>query len=54
MAAKKGHRNQIKLKSSESPFLYYVSKNKNNTKDKLELKKYDPVVRRHVVFKETK
>jgi large subunit ribosomal protein L33 len=52
--AGKGHRVQVKLKSTESPFIYYVKKNKQNTPDRLELKKYDPVVRKHVLFKETK
>ncbi|MBL0691398.1 MAG: 50S ribosomal protein L33 [SAR324 cluster bacterium] len=54
--AKKGHRNQVKLKSSESPHIYYLSKNKNNTSQKLELKKFDPTpsVRKHVLYKEIK
>jgi large subunit ribosomal protein L33 len=52
--AGKGHRVQVKLKSTESPFIYYVKKNKQNTPDRLELKKYDPVVRKHVIFKEAK
>jgi large subunit ribosomal protein L33 len=29
-------------------------KNRQKTPDKLELMKYDPVVRKHVLFKETK
>jgi large subunit ribosomal protein L33 len=35
---------------------YFVVRSKNNRKkpEKLELKKYDPVVRKHVLFKETK
>ncbi len=52
--AKKGHRSQIKLRSSESPHVYFVSKNKNNTTTKLELKKFDPVLRKHVLYKETR
>ena len=47
-------RTHVKFKSSESPHCYYLSKNKRNTPDRLELKKYDPVVRRHVVYKEEK
>lgn len=43
----------IKLKSSESGFFFVKSKNSRN-KEKLELMKYDPVVRKHVLFKETK
>ena len=44
----------VKLKSTESPYIYYTRKNKTNTTKRLELKKYDPVVRKHVLFKETK
>jgi len=33
---------------------YYTTKNTMNTPDKLSLKKYDPVLRKHVVFEETK
>ncbi|MGA8165056.1 MAG: 50S ribosomal protein L33 [Waddliaceae bacterium] len=47
-------REKIKLKSQESPYHYYSFKNKTKTPDRLVLKKYDPVVRKHVEFKETK
>ena len=52
--AKAGSRVQVKLKSSESPHRYYTKKNKRNTPGRLELKKYDPVVRKHVTYKEEK
>jgi large subunit ribosomal protein L33 len=52
--AGKGHRVTVKLKSTESPYMYHVKKNKQNTTERLELKKYDPVVRKHVIFKETR
>lgn len=52
--AKAGNRVQVKLKSTESPHKYYTTKNKRNTTERLELKKYDPVVRRHVKYKEEK
>jgi len=52
MASKK--RENIKMKSPESAFCYYTRKNKSNTAARLERKKYDPVARKHVVFKETK
>ncbi len=52
--AKKGQRVQIKMQSSESSHYYYTSKNKQNHPDRLELKKYDPVVRKHVPYKETR
>lgn len=47
-------REKIKMKSSESPHHYYTEKNKTNTPDRLARKKYDPLVRKHVEFKETK
>jgi large subunit ribosomal protein L33 len=46
---------QIKLVSSaETGFFYVTTKNVKNITSKLELKKYDPVVRKHVVFRESK
>jgi len=46
---------QIKLVSSANTGFYYVTKKNPRTKpEKLELKKYDPKVRKHVVFKESK
>lgn len=52
--AKKGNRQVIKLKSTESPHRYSTYKNKKNTTGRLEIRKYDPVVRRHVIYKEEK
>lgn len=53
--AKRGKREKIKLESTAGTGHYYVTtKNKTNTPDKLEFKKYDPVVRKHVPYKETK
>ncbi|MAH80630.1 MAG: 50S ribosomal protein L33 [Rickettsiales bacterium] len=52
--AKKGHRQHIILESSESGHQYHTTKNKNNTSDKLEIKKFDPLVRKHVSYKEKK
>jgi large subunit ribosomal protein L33 len=40
--AKAAARVQVKLKSSESPHVYYTMKNKRNTPDRIELRKYDP------------
>jgi len=46
---------QIKLVSSaETGFFYVTKKNVRNTTGKLEKKKYDPVARKHVVFREAK
>ncbi len=46
---------QIKLVSSaDTGFFYVTKKNARTTTTKLELKKYDPVARKHVAFKEAK
>lgn len=51
----KGKVEKIKMVSSANTGFYYTTqKNKQNTPDKLELMKYDPVVRKHVKFKESK
>lgn len=43
----------IKLRSTAGTgFTYVTRKNKLNTRDRLELRKYDPRVRRHVLFRE--
>lgn len=53
--AKKGPRVTIKLESSEGTgSVYFSSKNTRNTTEKLKLRKYDPVVRKHVIFTEGK
>lgn len=53
--AKKGAREVIHVKSTaKTGYFYTTTKNKKNTTAKLEIKKYDPVARKHVVFKETK
>jgi len=55
MAKKGGKRKIIGLVSEESGHrTYYTVKNTQNTPDKLSLKKYDPVLRKHVLFVETK
>ena len=46
---------KIKLVSSADTGFYYVTKKNPRTKtEKLVFKKYDPVVRKHVEFKEAK
>jgi large subunit ribosomal protein L33 len=46
---------QIKLVSSaDTGFFYVTKKNARAQTSKLELKKYDPVARKHVLFKEAK
>ncbi len=45
----------IKLVSSAGTGFYYTTrKNPRSQTDKLSLRKYDPVARKHVVFKEAK
>lgn len=51
----KGIRDKIKLISSAGTGHFYTTtKNKRTTLEKLELKKFDPVVRQHVLYKEAK
>ncbi len=48
-------RDKIKLVSSADTGHYYTTtKNKRTMTEKLEIKKYDPVVRKHVIYKEGK
>ena len=43
----------IKLRSTAGTgYTYVTRKNRRNTPDRLVLKKFDPIVRRHVEFKE--
>ena len=53
--AKKGPRVIVKLQSSaKTGHCYYTEKNTRNTTEKLVVKKFDPVVRKHVDYKEGK
>lgn len=55
MAKKNTKRKLVGLVSSVSGVRqYYTKKNTQNTPDKLTLRKYDPKVRKHVLFEETK
>ncbi len=48
-------RDKIKLVSSAGTGHYYTTtKNKRTSPEKLEMNKYDPVVRKHVPYKEAK
>ena len=48
-------RDKVKMVSSAGTGHFYTTdKNKRTTTDKLEMKKYDPVVRKHVMYKESK
>ena len=48
-------RDKIKLESSAGTGHYYTtSKNKRTMPEKMEILKFDPVARKHVIYKETK
>lgn len=48
-------REKIRLVSTAKTGHFYTTlKNKRNTPDKITMKKYDPVVRKHVDYKEAK
>ena len=48
-------REKIKLESSAGTgYFYTTTKNKRTMPGKMEIKKFDPVVRQHVMYKETK
>jgi large subunit ribosomal protein L33 len=49
------NRERIKMVSTADTGHYYTTtKNKRTTPDKLEMRKYDPVARKHVIYKEAK
>ena len=48
-------REKIKLESSAGTGHFYTTtKNKRTMPEKMEIKKFDPVVRKHVLYNETK
>lgn len=48
-------RDTIKLVSSAGTgYCYYTTKNKRTMAEKLQIAKYDPIARKHVVFTEAK
>ena len=48
-------RDKIKLESTAGTGHFYTTtKNKRNMPEKMEIRKYDPKVRKHVAYKETK
>ena len=44
----------IKLQCTENGHIIYSRKNKKTIKERLELKKFNPVLRKHTLYKETK
>lgn len=48
-------REKVRMNSSAGTGHFYTTdKNKRTTPEKLEMKKYDPVARKHVMYKEAK
>ena len=48
-------REKIRMNSTAGTGHFYTTdKNKRTTPEKLEMKKYDPVARKHVIYKEGK
>jgi len=48
-------RDKIKMVSSaDTGHFYTTTKNKRTMPEKLEMKKFDPVARKHVMYKESK
>ena len=51
----KSAREKTRLVSSAGTGHFYTTdKNKRNMPDKMEIKKYDPTIRQHVIYKEAK
>ncbi|CAL4042085.1 50S ribosomal protein L33 [Buchnera aphidicola (Takecallis arundicolens)] len=51
----KSAREKIKLLSSSgTKHFYTTTKNKKSNQKKIQLKKYDPILRKHVIYNETK
>ena len=56
MASKKGSKEVVKLENKETGFFYTTTKNTKSerTAGKMKFRKYDPNLRKHVVFTEAK
>jgi len=42
------------MSTADTGYFYVTKKNPKNTTEKLTMRKYDPIARRHVEFKESK
>ncbi len=50
-----GNRIIVKLVSTAGTgYIYTTTKNKRTTSARIELRKYDPIIRKHVLFREGK
>ncbi|MBK35437.1 MAG: 50S ribosomal protein L33 [Gemmatimonadetes bacterium] len=48
----KGNRIGVWLKSTESNHQYRTTKNRQNNPERIEVKKFDPTLRKHVLYRE--
>ncbi len=54
MAKRRGVRILVRMRSTESSHHYHTQKNRRNDPNRLELRKFDPILRKHVLYRETK
>jgi large subunit ribosomal protein L33 len=54
MAKKKADRIVVTLRSTESGHVYLTEKNRRNDTTRLELRKYDPIAKRHTLYRESR
>lgn len=52
MAKKKGIRIPVVLKSVENAHVYHTEKSRRNNPGRLELRKYNPQLRKHTLYRE--
>lgn len=52
--SKRGARVVVKLQSTLSGHTYISEKNRRNDAQRLELRKYDPLARKHALYREAK
>lgn len=52
--AKKGNRRHVVLRHKETGHTYHTTKNVRNTTERLEIIKYNPMIREHVSYREEK
>jgi large subunit ribosomal protein L33 len=52
--AKKGVANKVRLESTAGTGYRYYTKVGKNAQEKLKLRKYDPIAKKHVIFEQKK
>lgn len=54
MAKKKADRTIVTMRSTESGHVYLTEKNRRNDAPRLELRKFDPIIHRHTLYRESR